>query len=167
VWPAASQPSRQHPADSPKAQPTAPGRQPTNQPSRQHPVDSHPAQPTAPLSPAASAQSTARQPSRQRPAMRTDFKATVKSFVRSVSDQLPLQRAVYLHDSGQFSFELSKIQSETRRRVYFICLGFNIKKAKEKESQRKERYLKNQSLHLVNLRKELHFEPSDWKNNSQ
>jgi hypothetical protein len=39
--------------------------------------------------------------------------SVVRSVLVSVSDQFHLERAVYLHNSGQFSFVLSKIQSET------------------------------------------------------
>jgi hypothetical protein len=109
--PTATQPSRQRPADSP------------THPSRQRPAESQTPQPTAPRrepdNPADRAQPRATQPCV--PILRAFY--TVTSVVRSVSDQFPLQRAMCLHDSGPFSFVLSKIQSETRTKTCLFHLS--------------------------------------------
>jgi hypothetical protein len=77
----------------------------------------------------------------------------------SVSAQFRWERALYLHDSYQFPFVLSKIQSETwTKNAYLTCLGFNIKKAKKKRAEwSKDWYLQRQSLSHLNLLKRTAF----------
>jgi hypothetical protein len=65
---------------------------------------------------------------------------TIFSAIHSVSFpfsvQLRLERAVYLHESCQFSFVFTKFRvKQGRGSTYFAYIGFSIKKAKGKGSQ--------------------------------